>query len=264
MRSQPNLRRTQEWVQGVITHPGTFEEATAKADRYVIPSKTLTPAERVGIYRGMYAARLGEALAADYPYVQQYLGEDRFQELAEQYIEKYPSRSYTLNRLGDDFPKFLHETNLRRRAMLHDLARVELAMTEAFDAEETPVFGPEDVAKVPPNKWETARLLTIPALRLLPVNYPIGKLISAFRDEKPVPPIPRKQGWIAIFRRDYALMHLDLTKPAYGLLQSLKEGMPLGASVEKACLDRRAPVKQKQLFRWFQEWVSQGLFRGVA
>src|SRR5262249_25462258 len=134
------------WVQGVITHPGTYEEATRQANRWILPSKTLEPAERINIYREMYGARLGEALATDYEYMQRYLGQWQFQELAERYIKAYPSRSYTLNRLGDHFPQFIKEApGIRPRGFLYDLARMELAMTEAFDAEESTVFTAKDV-----------------------------------------------------------------------------------------------------------------------
>src|SRR5262245_18981807 len=105
-------------MQKVIMHPGTNEEAVAspKAQaivserhfpRIVLPSKTLDSYLRIGIYRDMYLARLREALASDYPALMHYLGDEAFTRLACDYVHAYPSRSYTLNRLGDHLPEYI-------------------------------------------------------------------------------------------------------------------------------------------------------------
>jgi len=67
----------------------------------------------------------------------------------------------TLNRLGDHMPKFLADggfDRLKRRAFATDLARLELLMSEVFDAEDSPVLNEEQVAAVPPDDmgWHEA------------------------------------------------------------------------------------------------------------
>jgi len=71
--SDPGLLRTQRWMQAFITTPAEDEEAALRAAPTAVelapdealgivkPSLTLTALERVGIYRNMYLARLGEA-----------------------------------------------------------------------------------------------------------------------------------------------------------------------------------------------------------
>ena len=67
----------------------------------ILPSKTLTPVERVGVYQGMYLLRMIEALEGDYPAVAHFLGDEEFAELVTRYVAAHPSTSYTFNRLGD-------------------------------------------------------------------------------------------------------------------------------------------------------------------
>src|ERR1700682_478706 len=110
------LARTQRWMQAFIVAPGEMDEDALRAEavqseipadealKLVLRSDTLTPLERVGIYRGMYLARLVEALESDYPGVRHFLGEEGFYDLASRYVDAHPSRSYTLNRLGDHLP----------------------------------------------------------------------------------------------------------------------------------------------------------------
>src|SRR6185295_16302737 len=99
-----------------------------------------------------------DAMAVDYPAIVHFLGEHAFGHLIADYVQEHPSRSYTFNRLGDDFPKFLES----RRAFLADLARLELAMTQVFDEEES-VAAAAAAAATP----EEMRLTPIKALRLL-------------------------------------------------------------------------------------------------
>jgi len=273
MAPKVSLKRTQGWVQTVIIHPGTNEEAVAsrKAQalvskrlfpRLVLRSKTLDSYERIGIYRDMYLARLREALASDYPALVHYLGDDAFTQLVSGYVQRHPSKSYTLNRLGDRLPEYVRSARgLSRREFLYDLARLELAMSQLFDAPESPVLKPKAIANVPPEAWETARLKPIEAFRLLAFQYPVSAYLKSVRDHTPHPSTRRKNNWVVIFRKNYTLRRLDLALPAYQLLRVLASGVPLGKAVSLA--SRRRAVGEVQLFSWFRDWVANGLFQAV-
>src|SRR5205085_1711868 len=73
----------------------------------VLPSKTLSALERLDIYRDMYVPRMEEALAIDYPALKHFLGPEEFMRVVARYVDIHPSRSHTLNRLGDHLPEFL-------------------------------------------------------------------------------------------------------------------------------------------------------------
>ena len=73
MAPKPGLARTQRWMQSVIMHPGSDEEAIASEvaqavvparefPKVVLPSKTLTSFERLGIYLYLYSDGLTEAV----------------------------------------------------------------------------------------------------------------------------------------------------------------------------------------------------------
>ena len=187
----PSLDRVQRWLQAVIVHPGSVEEGLAapeaKAEvprealeRVVRPSWSLSAAERVDVYHGMYLLRMVEALESDYPAVRHFLGEEAFAELVRDYVQRYPSRSYTLNRLGDHLPQFfLDEPTRPHAAFLHDLARAELAVTEVFDEEESPVLDAETLGAVPEQAWAGAHLRPIKALRLLALRHQVTGHLDA-------------------------------------------------------------------------------------
>ena len=100
--SPPTLKQTERWMQAVVRHTGSAEEAivSPQATRQipasrmpVLPSKTLTAEERVNVYREMYWLRLREALSIDYPELQRYLGNDQFDQLCDAYVQNLSPRA---------------------------------------------------------------------------------------------------------------------------------------------------------------------------
>ena len=276
MATSPGLEQIQRWMQACIEHQGTCDEALAaepansaipadQARTMVLPSKTLSALERLDIYRDMYLLRMEEALGADYPALKRFLGDDDFLKLVARYVKVYPSRSYTLNRLGDHFPEFIGACDdLPKKDFCHELARLELALTCVFDAGETPALTAPAVQAVPQDAWENARLTPIEAFRLLEFNYPVSQYIGFVDGENPKPRIARKQTWVVGYRRNYHVHRLDLTQPAFELLSALVSGQTVGEAIFSVMTrERRRPVRQKDLFEWFRDWMAEGLFQAV-
>lgn len=270
------LERLQQWMQSVVVHPGGIDEALASPEaeatlragglgEVILPSRTLTPAERLEVYHDMYLLRMYDALQFDYPALEHFLGEARFRELVRDYVQAFPSRSYSLNRLGDRLPEFLRTASVPRRDFCVDLARLELAVTEVFDAPETPALSEAAIAAVPPDAWERARLRPVSAFRLLSFRYPVNDYLQSVRDEDHRhPPARVKNTWAAIYRRDYAVYRLDLSRSAHDLLADVAAGLPLGEALAAALRRGGRPRPEPDLlFRWFREWVSGGVFQGV-
>lgn len=276
MATNPDFARVQRWMQTLIADQGTCEEAITSekaqaeipadvARTVVLPSKTLSPFERLDIYRDMYLLRMEEALATDYPGLKHFLGDDEFMRLVARYVEVYPSRSYTLNRLGDHLPEFVAtDSELPKRDFCHDLARLELGLTGVFDAGETPPMTPAAVQAVPQDAWETARLKPIEAFRLMEFNYPVSRYLGFVDEENPKPRLTAKKTWIVAYRKNYHVHRMDLTQPAHALLSALASGETVGDAIVGVMTQKWRPaVKEKQLFEWFRDWMAEGLFQAV-
>jgi len=271
---QPKLDRLQRWMQEVVVHPGTVEEAiesdgaeheipSDRLSEVVLPSRSMTSAERVGVYHGMYLMRMEEALETDYPVIRYHLGDHQFAHLVREYVERYPSTSYTLNRLGDHLPTFFRdEPEWHEAGFLHDLARLELAMTEVFDEEESPVLSATELEAVPPETWEEARLRPISAFRLLAFKHAVIPNLVAYHEDRPSPSPRRRASWVALYRRDYSVLRLELSRAEYDLLRAIVEGAPLGEALATAAASK-SPRQQAKVFRWFRTWISEGLFTAI-
>jgi hypothetical protein len=270
------LDRLQRWLQEVVAHPGDVDAALAsegaaaelapeQLERVILPSPTLSAAERVGVYHGMYLLRMHDALESDYYALAHFLGDGGFRDLVRGYVQRFPSRSFSLNRLGDALPDFIRDhARLRNREFCYDLARLELAVTHVYDASETPSLSADEIAAVPEAAWEHAVLEPVEAFRLMSFRYPANAYLQTVKDEEhDNHPRPRRaDNWLAVYRRQFSVYRQELPRAAHDLLQELVRGRPLGQAIEAAAI-RRGGLDASALAGWFRRWVSGGVFRSV-
>jgi hypothetical protein len=264
----PDLRAIERWMQAVIVHSGTVDEAIRsrgatrqmpfrQAEHAILPSKTMEPLERLAVYQGMYPLRMHDALAADFPGLKAFLGDHLFEHFVADYVAVHPSRSYTLNRLGDAVPEYMKTWHHPRRAFLADLARLELAVTEVFDAG-------EDEAAVPPvhvdADWESRQFGVAPTLRLLSFRHAAGPALDALKAGRRVPARP-KASWAAVHRRSFVVYRLDLSRGEFHLLSALAAGETLGKALRLASRKAGKPLSPAAVRRAFRVWTSEGILR---
>src|SRR5262249_54893969 len=154
-----------------------------------------------------------ECLAEDYPAVKKLVGAEGFERIARAYLKKHPSRHYSLNMLGRKLPDFLAaSTKTPRHAMLADVARVERAIAESFDAEVSPPLSPPDRGRSPPAAWATATTRRTESRRPLAREHRANAMVSACRQEKALPSLGRAKTWVAVFRKEWTVWRMDVTE----------------------------------------------------
>jgi Putative DNA-binding domain len=281
------LDQIQRWMQAVITHPGEIEEGLASADarshidvgpddleRVVTRSQALTAADRLRVYGNAYYARLLECLREEFAVLAHALGQELFDEFATSYLQAYPSRSYTLNHLGANFPRYLAETCPTEAdesgwtAFIIDLATLERTYSEVFDGpgpENRKPLSAEALLAVPPERWVDARLILTTEFRLIELRSPVHEYIRAVRrKEDPSPPSPAET-LLAVHRRDYVVRRHPLTRPQYTLLDAIRSGATVGEAIERAA-DAAGPdadTALADLWTWFRKWAAEGLFQAI-
>jgi hypothetical protein len=240
--SANSLAATQLWFQDAI-----LAEDPPPAASLIKPSHSLEPSERLDIYRNMYRARLEEALRSDYPLLARSLGAELFSELVALYIFSHPSRSYTLNRLGDHLPDFIANIGGLPRPSFHqDLARFEHLQSQVFDADQVEPCATPDLTHHTSDQIAALLFAPIPALRVVTLRYDVLSDVTPAR--------PRRTHFV-IYRRNYALLHHKLSAQQLRVLQALLSGQPLGAAAALA----RPSVLRSAL----QHWITEGWFSSI-
>lgn len=267
-----SLRDAQSWFKTVVTHPENVQAGVAAGnrdvDRVITPGPRMSAMQRLGTYHYAYWARLIECLADDFPVVRYAIGEHAFDELCRAYIATHPSSHPSLNFFGKHMPSFLRtfETTSFSASFAANLASLEWAMVEVIHAPTAAVLTLDALAAVPVARWGEARLPPSEAARLLRFNYPVNAYLQAFR-EGGVPEVPAPlPSATAIYRRGLSIWRMDLTPPMARVLGALFDGATLGAAlstIEREGDDDATAEAARDVMKWFQEWVSGGIFAGI-
>jgi hypothetical protein len=270
------LETLERWMQAVVMHPdgaaaglkapaarALIAHAARDPEAVVLPSKSLSSLERLGIYAHMYYARLLEVLEGEYPATRQVLGPKAFAAACRRFVAKHPSRSRTLNTLSVGFPEFLARLpRTGRNALAADVARIERAMEDAFDAPRAEPMTAAEFAALGAGDSDRTTLRVNPSLVMLKLRYPANAYMTALRrGGKPRLPRPRATQ-VIVFRRGFQVYRRDQEPEQWKLLQSLAAGKPLGAAVRASIGGRGASADRvaKRLGKWFEEWASAHLF----
>lgn len=276
-----SLDTLERWMQSVVMHPAGAEagvrskpartllpQAAHELERVVLPSKALSSAERLDIYAHMYYARLLEILVAEYPVTRQILGPGAFTRACRQFIKRNPSRHRMLNRLSEKFPAFLarHLAPGNRGGLATDVARIERAMEEVFDAPRSEPMTAEEFAAIGADDWQRVTLRVNPALVMLKLRYPANDYMNASR-RGGKPRIPRPRATFAIvYRRGFQVFRRDQEPEQFRLLAALVAGRVLAQAVRSSIGGRSGNADRlaSRLGTWFREWAAAGLFVGAG
>lgn len=280
LRDEQALDTLERWMQEVVMHPQGAEAgvraaaarrllpaASGRLESVVLPSKSLSSVERLGIYAHMYYARLLELLDGEFPVTRQILGDKAFWEACRRFVERNPSRHRTLNHLSIRFPLFLsrHLPPGNRRGLATDVARIERAMEEVHDEARALPLTAADFASIGAHEWHRVRLRLIPAIRLVDLRFPANDYMNAVRaGGKPRLPRPRATHAI-VYRRDFRVYRRDQEPGQFRLLSALARGRTLEEAVRKSVGSRggNADELAATLGGWFQAWAAAGIFCGI-
>lgn len=132
------------------------------------PSRQLTAEKRFGVYAEAYRLRLKGFLAEDFKVLNNALGCDGFDALSEAYVDATPSRHRNARWYARELPDFIETTPpWNGSRSLLDIARLERALADAFDAADTTSCPITDLAALSPDEWPGARFSFHPSAVLL-------------------------------------------------------------------------------------------------
>jgi hypothetical protein len=271
------LAELQHWFARQILPTSGASTSSAEAgngqDRHeppprdlLLPSATLEADERLAIYREMVFLRFHDSLAEDYPAIHRVLGEDDFQALVRGYLDRYPSRSFTLDHAGKDLPRFVAEASqLPHQALVKDLARLEWAVHQSFHADRAAVLTAGVIGQIPLELWTEARLRLAPATEVLAFDHGVSAILSSLSQEADLPSLEPQRSWCAVWRRDNVVWRQTLSEPMHAVLSTFARGGTIAEAVSEAeALWSDDPADlERALFDWFADWLGEGFFSAL-
>jgi hypothetical protein len=263
----PGDRTQARWVDG--------RPMAELAETFIKPNDRLTALERLQIYNRMYWYRLLDCFHDDNPGLRALLGQRRFTRLAEAYLTRHPSSSFTLRNLCQHLAAFVRAEprwTAPRTRLAWDIARFEWAQTVAFDEPAEPALTVAALAKTPAARL---RLGLQPYVTLLALNHPVDDYVIAVkqrdalrntasqataarhtgRNARVAPPQPGRV-YVAVHRVDGRLYYKRLAPAPFRVLTALRDGVPLARALEAA--GRHASADDVR--EWFATWMQLGWF----
>ncbi len=251
----------QSWMQSALVRQ---DAPAANPENLVNSSSRLDAARHLNIYRQSYVARLRECMKNQFSALNFALGEELFQMFADQFLDAYPSDSYTLNELGKKFPAFLEETRPDKDSeekeswidFIIELARFEFTLSEIFEAhaEETNAAD----ALTPDEKLKLA-----PLTQIFYHQYPVCRFyLDVTRKNAPELPF-EEDSYCAVTRNNYRLSLLEIKPAQYHFLERLSRGDLIAEAKEHFVKIYGFDAKQldKAWTHWRKNFIAAGFFR---
>lgn len=261
----------QRWFLERIVAPhrttGQPQPAPERATQDVIlPSKALDAEARLAIYSQAYFARLRNIMAVEHPVMERLMGEDAFSDLVRDYLSRYPPRGYTVHTLPHALPHYLAYHCARDDAgLLRDVARLERAISDAFDVHSLGTLGADDLARIPAEAWPQARFRLDPSVRVMAFDHDACRIVNAHHDGKPLPDLAPRPSWAVVWRHDNRIWRRPLTRVRHEILVALAAGETLTTALERASAVWEGDESELEgrIFEWFAEWLRESYFRTV-
>ena len=224
----------------------------------LVDSDALPAADRLAIYERMYFWRLLDVLREDHPRTAAVLGDEAFHAVAQAYLGRHPSEDPSVAHVGRALASFL-DTNLPPGAppWTADLARLEWARREVFDAADAPMLTLDALRALPPERWPETRFAVVPALTRLVTAWPVQRAWAAGPDDGPIA-LAAERTALRVWRSGFAVFHATMSACEETALARVVAGEPFAAVCDAFAdlPDDRAAVEAASLL---VAWVEDGM-----
>lgn len=252
--NKPSLSELQAIVQAAVMG-GSADAALA-----LVSGNSRTTREVLfGVYLHAYLARLVGVVVGDYPHLQRHMGDDAFDAMARAYLEAHPSHNPNARWVSHRLPEFLAE-RYGEQPELAEIAALERALSDAFDAPDDNVLDLAQLAQHPAEVWGQLRFVPHRSCALLDETTNAFQIWQALKNEQEAPPVQALPG------RQTLLVWRDQAMPKVRILGAeeammWKEALG-GATFGRLCEllavfddPATAPVRAAQ---YLQGWMASG------
>jgi hypothetical protein len=282
-RSSLSLREVHDALMAHITGRASGQQpppdAAPELALLVDGDPRASAAQRVHVYAHMYRSRMVEALASQFPRLARWLDaahDGGFAALTEAYVADQPSRHPSLRFIGQALPDWLARQPPDRAwpAALADLARLEWARTDVFDAVDQTPLRLDAVRAWPADRFGEIPLRLIEAHRRLQVAHPVAALWDAIGpgDSATSGDATYDGGAIAaavasgtgseallVWRQETSVFHRVTDAAETAALERIAAGTTFGAICETLYRDDAEAEATAQAFAWLSSWASDEL-----
>jgi hypothetical protein len=258
---------SRDGVAAALAEAAPAERAAAQA--WLRGGGGLAGTRRLEVYATAYFERILGVLAECFPALRAGLGEELFHDLVTSYLLAHPPFAPSIRRAGEALPEFLaHEPGgapfRRRAAFAADLALLERALLDAFDAAGAEPLAREALAELPPERWAWLRLRFAPSAQLLRLAWPVERLRAAQERGEAPPPLAPQESVLLVWRRGERALRRALDPLEAGALEAARAGEPFAALCERIAAARGEAAAPGLAAGLVERWLADELVCGLG
>jgi hypothetical protein len=219
---------------------------------------------RLDVYRHGYRIRLRDALKAEFAGLQGMAGA-RFESLLDKYVAAHPSEHYNIRWYGAGLAGFLAYAHpWREKPQLAEMAKLDWAMSTAFDAADETSIGMADLSAVPPDAWAGLRLTLQRNLQVLECAYNTDAFRRAADQGRPRPhlrryPQPRQ---LLVWRLATSVHYRRLDDDEWLVLGAAIQGDTFAALCARLAERHGEAAAMPRMVALLTRWLGAGLVHG--
>lgn len=227
-----------------------------------------TPEIRLDVYRNAYVLRLIEFLENDFEKLRLFMGAQAFTQMARDYVLSHASDHPNARWYSRRLAAFLKDDrHYRDDVLLCDLAALELAINDAFDAPDGAILTIDALAAVPPENFAAVRLIADPSVRRLTLATNAAELWPLLQEDGAtaagghILPEPVE---LLVWRQDEASHFRQLTGEEAMALDAMRDGVPFGVLCEMIAMMADPDSAAMRAATYLRSWIDGGIIAGMA
>jgi hypothetical protein len=190
---------------------------------------------RFAVYRNNVIASLGKALEQKFPVTVRLVGDEFFRGMVRAFVAQNRPRIAIIADYGDELPDFIEGFEAANSVpYLADVARIEMAWTQAYHAADAVPIGAEALASIDAEALLGTRLIRHPSAALIRSAYPAGSIWAAHHRDVLEPVRHSNPETILVIRPDADVSVHVLPQEDAVFAEALLGGATLGAAAEGA------------------------------
>ncbi len=215
----------------MLDHPKALDDPAADFAALFNEGDIPLPA-RLKVYRNNIIGSLTDVMIASHPLLEKLVGHEFLEMMARSFILENPPTHGCLNMYGGGFDTFIENFELAKALpYLPDMARLEIAMNEAYYAKEDDPLKAEELASTTPEKLQLKLRQNI---RLVSSKYPVHDIRDFCIEDDPEKTMNVDTGGVKlmVYRPQLETKIVRLENDEYHMLSALKEKMTMDDAVE--------------------------------
>jgi hypothetical protein len=248
-----------------------FQQAILTGGDAVLTEILDSPKEKrdllFGVYRHAYGSRLVESMRNDHDLLHSYLGDEMFDAMGKAYVAANPSQHPNVRWFSRALPEFLQSVEpYSNHPVLSDLAALERALNDAFDAEDAAVLTLAEVAAFPPDAWAALRFTPHPSAIRVDVGTNASAIWLALKNDETPPDAAalEERGRLLVWRQDLMPMFRELGAEEAMMWDEAARGVPFGVLCSMLAFNDDADGAAARGAGYLHGWVTAGLLRAVS